>query len=570
MGNFISLSSRRYSVWPVIVFCLLMLPLPALNGAQFFNDWAATNLVSVPSQSGPLDDPDNDGVANLAEFAFGTDPLAGDGFGNSFLPVPTGTDGVFQVSLFEQGGHKPGVQIDVDATADLVHWIRPWWLRTTNSLPGDPTNSVRETLTTYLPGTNLFIIRGAVHLIEAGPEAANYYVATNGSDGASGASIDTPYRSLAKAVGAATTGNLIYVRGGTYSMSNKIVFTHSGSPAQPIRLRAYPGELPILDCTLTASNTDCLVISGNCWQVYGLMITNSGHNSIRIMRDSNIVERCISYGARNTGFHISGGDVPSTIFPASNLFLNCDSIRSYDAPKYGSDADGFSAKWNLGPDNVFRGCRSWENSDDGWDLWMGTSPVLIDTCWAFRNGVDSWGAGTNFAGNGNGFKLGGSYVPAAHRLLHSVAYSNVGTNGGKGIDQNNNTAGLTVDNNTSWGNRSAAINLNTTPTTTGVHVVRNNLVISGTVYIQSSAAQISNSWQVISSPAANSNDVLSMDTSFFTAPRRDDGSLPENPLVRPVPGGRLVDRGTTNVGIAFYGSAPDLGAFESPTWDGLH
>ncbi len=51
----------------LIALCSIILPLSAVSGAQFFNDWAATNLTSVPTQSGPLDDPDNDGAANLAE-----------------------------------------------------------------------------------------------------------------------------------------------------------------------------------------------------------------------------------------------------------------------------------------------------------------------------------------------------------------------------------------------------------------------------------------------------------------------------------------------------------------------
>jgi hypothetical protein len=64
--------------------------------------------------------------------------------------------------------------------------------------------------------------------------------------------------------------------------------------------------------------------------------------------------------------------------------LNCDSTRNFDGP-VGGNADGFSAKWSLGPGNVFSGCRSWENFDDGWGLWMGSQPVLITNCWAFRN-----------------------------------------------------------------------------------------------------------------------------------------------------------------------------------------
>ncbi len=568
MENFISPSSRRHSVWCVIVFCLLMLPLSPLNGAQFFNDWAATNLVSVPSQSGPLDDPDNDGAANLAEFTFGTDPLAGGGFGNSILPVPTGTDGVFQVSLFEQGGHKPGVQIDVDATVDMVHWIRPWWLRTTNSLPGDPTNSVRETFTTYLPGTNIFIVRGAVHLIEAGPEVANYYVATNGNDTTGTGSINNPYATLAKAMGLAGAGNLVYMRGGTYPVASTISLTNIATSTQPIRIRAYPSETPILDGS--SFSDDVLSVTGTYYQVYGLMITNAGHNSIRILGNYNTLERCVSYGARNTGIHISGGN-GATIYPSNNLVLNCDVARSYDPPKYGSDADGFSAKWSLGNGNVFRGCRSWENSDDGWDLWMGSAPVLIENCWAFRNGIDFWGAGSKFAGNGNGFKLGGSGTPAVHHLVGSLSFGNKAW----GIDQNNNADGQTVDQNTAWNNGGGAINLNHLLSQYGVlqsaHVLRNNAAI-GTVTIGSTSTypsiEISNTWQVLSD--VNTNDFLSTDWMWALAPRRDDGGLPETPFMRPLPGGRLVDRGTTNVGIAFYGSAPDLGAFESPTWDGLH
>src|SRR6266481_6224229 len=111
-------------------------------------------------------------------------------------------------------------------------------------------------------------------------------------------------------------------------------------------------------------------------------------------------------GARDTGIHITGGNGAS-IFPSNNLVLNCDSIRNYDAP-VGGNADGFTAKWSLGPGNVFRGCRAWENSDDGWDLWMETSTVLINTCWAFRNGSNVFASGS-FNGNGNGFKLGGNF-----------------------------------------------------------------------------------------------------------------------------------------------------------------
>jgi hypothetical protein len=560
----------RFAVFGLAIAALTLMPFP-LNGAQFYTNWAAAHFSANPAQGDPLADPDADGELNVVEFAFGTDPLAGGGIAGAVQLLyggASGTNSVFQVEILEREGHQPGMQIDLYLSARLTtNWFRPWWLRTTtNSLPGDPPGSVRELFTTRLPGTNVWFVRPRVQLFEGGAETANYYVATNGSDTTnSGTSITAPYATLAKAASSAGAGNLIYVRGGVYPTSTKISLTKINVAGQPIRIRAYPGESPVLDFsgqTGTGSSYDGIAISGNYYWLYGLVFTNAGHSSIAITGTNNIVERCVSLGARNTGFHIGGGS-SATSKAATNLYLNCDSIRSYDAP-VGGNADGFSAKWSIGTGNVFSGCRSCENSDDGWDLWMGSQPVLITNCWAFRNGSNVWASGP-FAGNGNGFKLGGSGVPAAHRLVASLAFHNVGTNGGNGIDQNSNTRGQTVDQNTSWLNRYSNFSLNNGANTTP-HVVRNNISFMGgrSDSFTTGTLTNNNSWQVIS-PTVNTNDFLTVDESFAVAPRRDDGSLPETPFFRPVPGGRLVDKGV-NMGMPFYGSAPDLGTFETPTW----
>jgi len=532
-----------------------------LNAAEFYNDWATNHLSSVPSQSGPTDDPDSDGVANLAEYAFGTDPLVSDSIGGAILPLPLESNGVFKVEIFERAGHRPGVQIDLDATASLTNWFRPWWLRTpTNSLPDDPPNSVRELFTTWMPETNIFFVRGSIHLFDPGPEVANYYVATNGNDTTGNGSINNPYATLAKAVGLANPGELVYVRGGKYAVGSKISLSKkTGTATQTIRIRAYPGETPTFDCSSTPGGTDCLSISGYYYQLYGLVITNAGHNSVNISGNNNTVERCISLGARNTGIHITGGQTGST-FPSSNLVLNCDSIRNYDPP-VGGNADGFTAKWNLGPGNVFRGCRAWENSDDGWDLWMGTATVLIENCWSFRNASNVWNS-ASFDGNGNGFKLGGNYVATPHRIVNCLSFDNRM----RGYDQNNNLATLTVDNCTAWNNPTNNFQLNHPPTNAMPHIVRNNLSVAGGPDVfYTGSTLISNSWQLITSPPPGTNDFLSMDTSWAVAPRRDDGGLPDVPFMRPVPGGRLVDQGA-DIGEPFSGTAPDLGAFETFVW----
>ena len=337
----------------IVFFSLFISPL-LVNGAELYNDWATNHLSSIPSQSGPTNDPDADGVANLAEFAFGTDPVVSDGVGSLILPGLSSEDGVFSVETFEKAGHRPGVQIDLEATADMTHWIQPWWLRTTNSLPGDPVGSVREQFTTWLPGTNTFIVRARIQLIEAGAEAATYYVATNGNDSASGTSTNTPFATLTKAASLAKTGTLIYVRGGTYFLTQRVSLSNKGNPSNPIRVRAYPGEQPVFDCFGQPFGTNGISISGSCWQLYGLEIAGAGNNGIAISGHSNLIERCVTHDCQGTGLNLGPS---STNYPSYNLIVNCDSYRNYDAITHGQNADGFGAKFNIGPGNVFRGCR---------------------------------------------------------------------------------------------------------------------------------------------------------------------------------------------------------------------
>lgn len=526
-----------------------------LEGAEFFDQWAVSSLPAHPTERGPLDDPDRDSALNLTEFTFGTSPEAATGIGEAVKPVNGAPSGVFNVELLERAGHQLGVQIDLDLSANMAQWFRPWWHRTIAvAQPSDPPGSVRALLTTHLPAGNSFFVRPRIQLVEAGPEAAKYYVATNGSDTATGTSIGQPFATLHKAAGLASPGDLIYVRGGTYNCVDRVRFTRSGTAAQPIRVRAYPGEQPVLNFsgqTFDSTNRG-IEIPGSHWRIHGLEVVGAGDNGINLSGAYNVVERCITRECRDTGLHISPGG-------SHNLILNCDSYRNYDPPTHGENADGFTAKTGIGPGNVFRGCRAWENADDGYDFWQATEGVVIESCWAFRNGINFWNDPL-FTGNANGFKLGGNFYSGPHRISNCVAFDHRQT----GFDQNNNTAGLVVVHNTAWGNGSRNFNFNHGATTQGVHQLRNNLSINGSVTVQSSAIQQNNSWQVYPGGIAAS-DFLSVDAALALTPRRDDGGLPETPFLRPVPGGRLVDKGV-NIGEPFAGSAPDLGAFESPVW----
>jgi len=382
-----------------------------------------------------------------------------------------------------------------------------------------------------------------------------FFVSPTGSDANAGTVVN-PFLTITKGLNAIPNGGVVYLRGGTYAQSAKLSLTRTtASPTNTIRLWAYPSETPVINAT--GNSSDCFSVSGRNYHLKGLTVTLAGHNGINISGHSNLIENCVTYSNGNTGLHITGGSSGST-FPSYNLILNCDSYLNYDPP-IGGNADGFSAKWNLGAGNEFRGCRAWWNSDDGWDLWMGTSAVVIDQSWAFYNGTNYWGDPA-FNGNGQGFKLGGNYIGAPHRLLRSVAFRNEAS----GVDQNNNNEGQTIDNITSWANKARNFNLNHGTNGTP-HIVRNNLSFAGASSdsFRSGSLLTNNSWQVIA-PAPNASDVLSLDESVATGPRNPDGSLPYWPFLRPVSGGRLIDEGVI-LAEPYTGASPELGAFE----DGL-
>jgi hypothetical protein len=377
-----------------------------------------------------------------------------------------------------------------------------------------------------------------------------YYVATNGSDSNSGTNINAPFLTISKGLTAAGNGALVYVRGGTYASSSKFTLSKISTATNTIRLWAYPGEIPVIDAT--GNSSDGISVSGDWYHLKGITVAWAGHNGINISGANNILEQCTTCSNANTGLHITGD-----LNTSNNLVLNCDSFRNYDAPTHGQNADGFSAKWIFGTNNIFSGCRSWENADDGWDLWMGTNTIIITNCWAFRNGTNIFGD-TAWQGNGNGFKLGGNFVGMHHRTVRSAAFENMAN----GIDQNNNLEGQTLDNITCWGNKgrnfAMAHGANVTP-----HIVRNSISFGAASSDQFTSGTLfsSNTWQVISSPTINSGDFQSLDSSGAPGPRNANGSLPNLPFLKPVLGGRLIDKGT-NVGDGFVGAAPDLGAFE--------
>jgi hypothetical protein len=377
------------------------------------------------------------------------------------------------------------------------------------------------------------------------------YVSPSGSDTNPG-TVDLPFKSISKGLSTIGMNGTVILRGGVYLLgSSALKLDKVAQAGSPIRIWAYTGETPIIDCT---GIRDGITIIGNYYHLKGIEERNATHNGILVNGSNNIVENCVVHDNQNTGLHLTGSVAPG---PSNNLILNCDAYRNYDPP-IGGNADGFSAKWTVGPGNVFRGCRAYLNSDDGWDLWMGTGTVLIDSCIAFRNGVDVWFSGS-FDGNGNGFKLGGNYIATPHTVRNCLSFDNAG-NGGRGFDENNNTAGQTLYNCTAFRNKGDNFHFKNAVVAGQSHVIKNCISLEGAVGI-SSGIQEKNSWQGFSISRA---DFKSVDTAQATAPRDSVGRLPGSPFLRLVPSSVLIDAGV-DVGLPYSGLAPDLGAFETRT-----
>lgn len=426
----------------------------------------------------------------------------------------------------------------------------------------------------------------AVAVAGAGPAASStaaakiYYVAPSGNDSAAGTQ-SAPWASVAHAQAVAQAGDTIYFRGGTYNYTransgcrsqtdrvDAITLNKSGSAGNLIHYWAYPGERPVFDFSRIKDN--CRVKgfdgTGNWIHLKGLEVqgvpqnNNLNHESwgIWISGSNNVFELINAHNNMGPGLFIQEG--------GGNLVLNSDSHDNYDprtSNGAGESADGFGAHISAGhPGNVFRGCRAWWNSDDGFDLINAFSSVTIENSWAWRNGYLP--ETTTASGNGNGFKAGGyggKYVSngAKHTVRTSVAFNNRTA----GVYANHHTLANDYFNNTSYANHPDfnMLGINSRGAAVGLGILRNNIAYQGALLSNMPGTNASyNSWNL--SVSLSDAQFQSVSTAGWDAPRQADGSLPVRPNLRLAATSTLIDAGT-NVGLPYNGRAPDLGAFES-------
>ncbi|MES1183801.1 MAG: right-handed parallel beta-helix repeat-containing protein [Myxococcales bacterium] len=413
-----------------------------------------------------------------------------------------------------------------------------------------------------------FLAAGVAH-------AADYYVAPTGSDSNAG-TMAAPFASLQKGHDAASAGDTVWLRAGTYKSTKQIKLSKSGtSDTQRIKFFAYTGEKVTIDfsgyvSTNKAADTPALLVTGNWlhlkgFEIVGAPVGASGDHSISALRSegasNNTFELLNIHHNFGPGLFISKGT-------GGNLILNVDSHDNYDkdgSQGDGQNGDGFGVHYQeTGPSTIIRGCRAWLDSDDGYDLISQEVPVIVENSWAIQNGYANGGSTSPSSGNGNGFKMGSSQTGIRHIVRFNVAWKNKAA----GFYANHSSGGNTWLNNTSYMNgtqynmlASPAGDSASTITLSGAlaHKMRNNVGFPNKNTNMGGVDTMFNTWDLNIAEAA-SDFVSTSDTGTLGA-RQADGSLPAVDFLKLKAGSPLIDKGT-DVMLPFVGTAPDLGADE--------
>lgn len=309
-------------------------------------------------------------------------------------------------------------------------------------------------------------------------QAKVYFVAPFGDDNAVG-NKEKPFATFRKAQSLAEAGDTVYFRQGRYTITNAdiqsyigryaVIFhiTKSGGEGAPIVYSGYKDEIAEFD--MTAVNPGDYRLTGillsadyivlKQLSVTGLKVLQKGHSQsecVRMLDASHCVLEGMSFhdGMAIGVYLLKGHD---------NLIVNCDAYNNYDYYSddgYGGNTDGFGAHC-LSEEctgNVFRSCRAWWNSDDGFDLINCLAPVVIEDCVAFYNGFRP---GTlTPAGDGTGIKAGGFGMKSKKDMVrevkkaprHIVRRCIVYRNKNKGIYANHHLGGVEFTNNVSIAN----------------------------------------------------------------------------------------------------------------------
>jgi hypothetical protein len=393
--------------------------------------------------------------------------------------------------------------------------------------------------------------------------ATTYYVSTTGSDRNNGAP-SHPLATIMKAQSLASSGDTVIINAGTYNMANAYNSIQDGAYAvvnlinkNGITYKAASGTRPVLNFSavkpsgyrvaafwVTASS-----VTFQGFDVIGLKETITGSNNQSVGFTFYGGSSCTMNQVNVHDGMCAGIEMSEAA--GNNLIYQCDCYNLTGLDSYSiGNADGFGCHAS-GTGNIFRQCRSWNNSDDGYDCLNAAASVTFDTCWSYKNG--------NNGGNGNGFKVGGWGSQPQNQIpnplpAHVVKYCLSAGNAANGFYANHQPGqAATWTYNTAYDNHDGfnmlertAPNYSSSSDQTDANdidgvkeVMHNNLVFADTyVDIQNlneSGSLVSNNTWTSGIIPQNSN-FQSTDATQMTQARQSSGALPSITFMHPVSG----------------------------------
>ncbi|AWV90187.1 hypothetical protein DN745_12925 [Bradymonas sediminis] len=311
---------------------------------------------------------------------------------------------------------------------------------------------------------------------------------------------------LWEAVDQAQAGDVVFMRGGVYTMDRRLSFRGRGTSPAPTIFESYPGEVAILDGTgQSIDDSSYIRVLGDPVVLRLFEVRNAARAGISVRTSNNVLEGLRVYDNKLSGIHIHESySVPSSNY---NLIADCEVFGNSGAGiggaehNYGGNSDGISISSGIG--NRVENCLVYENSDDGIDTWR-SQDGYVGYSISYGNGIEN--------GNGVGIKSGGASPSARTTVEHCLSYNNKAT----GFDHNSGVD-VQFNHNTSWNNRRGYWAADHTS-------LRNNIAYEMDRPANDSGIQSNNSWQRSGTPTPLSTDPNSPDFLVPAAGFEDIGA----------------------------------------------
>lgn len=359
-----------------------------------------------------------------------------------------------------------------------------------------------------------------------------YYVAVNGNDNNPG-TLDKPFASIAKAQETASSGDIVYIRGGVYKnftiadSDNNYNYVHEITKSG-ITYKAYSEkEVPVFDFSnittskrVAAFHIDAKAkdVNFESIKITGVPVGNQKQSECFRIEGNATFNQVTCSDNHAIGFYFTGH--------STGACIRCDSYNNIGAGPSIGNIDGFGAH---GDGVTFKECRAWNCSDDGYDCISSRGANTFDTCWAFN---------MNAGGDSNGFKIGGcgKQVVANEPPVHTVKNCLSVNNGAHGFYANHQPGqSATWTHNTAYNNKKGnfsmleCLNISTPTDIAGTREVLHYNIAFKSNRVDDASLQAENntdnSWNLNGYDVSES-DFQSLDANQLTKARGPHGELP--------------------------------------------